>query len=126
MPDLSLRPNLVPLHAWLIEAGTSDVAAEALFDGFCARLSAAGVPIARGFLSIAGLHPVRRAYSLTWRYGRIVEATDFQHAIMAPAMWQGRPFRHMLQTKTPRFDPRVGGDDAVLDFDVLRESAMRG
>src|SRR5215469_18981383 len=38
MPDLSLRPNLVPLHAWLIEAGTSDVAAERLFDGFCARL----------------------------------------------------------------------------------------
>src|SRR5262245_45257000 len=41
MPDLSLKPNLVPLHAWLIEAGTSDVAAEALFDGFCGRLAAA-------------------------------------------------------------------------------------
>ena len=61
MPDL--RPNLIPLHAWLIEAGTSDVAAEALFDGFCERLAAAGVPIARGFLSIAWLHPLRRAYS---------------------------------------------------------------
>jgi len=121
MPDLSLRPNLVPLHAWLIEAGTSDVAAERLFDGFCARLSAAGVPIARGFLSIAGLHPVRRAYSLTWSYGRIVEATDFEHAIMATAMWQASPFRHMLETKTRRLHRRLVGDDAVLDFDVLRE-----
>jgi hypothetical protein len=37
------------------------------------------VPIARGFLSIAGLHPLRRAYSLTWNYGRSVEATDFAH-----------------------------------------------
>ena len=80
MPDLLLRPNLIPLHAWLIEAGISDVGAETLFDGFCGRLTAAGVPVARGFLSIAGLHPLRRAYSLTWNDGRIAEVTDFGHA----------------------------------------------
>jgi hypothetical protein len=45
MPDLLVIPNVIPLHAWLIEAGTSDVAAETLFDGFCGRLAAAGVPI---------------------------------------------------------------------------------
>src|SRR6516162_3545447 len=83
MPDLLLTPNLIPLHAWLIEAGTNDVATETLFDGFCGRLAAAGVPIARGFLSIAGLHPLRRAYSLTWSDGRIVEVTDFGHATSA-------------------------------------------
>ena len=83
MPNSLREPDLTPLHAWLIEAGTNDVAAETLFDGFCGRLVAAGVPIARGFLSIAGLHPLRRAYSLTWHDGRIVEATDFGHATMA-------------------------------------------
>jgi adenylate cyclase len=121
MPDLSLKPNLVPLHAWLIEAGTSDIAAETLFDGFCGRLAVAGVPIARGFLSIAGLHPLRRAYSLTWNNGRIAEVTDFGHATMATAVWQTSPFRHMLETKTRRLHRRLMGDDAVLDFEVLRE-----
>src|SRR5262245_14286396 len=121
MPDLSLKPNLVPLHAWLIEAGTSDVAGEALFDGVCGRLAAAGVPIARGFLSIAGLHPLRRAYSLTWNDGRIAEVTDFGHATMATAVWQTSPFRHMLETKTRRLHRRLVGNDAVLDFEVLRE-----
>jgi adenylate cyclase len=121
MPDLLLRPNLIPLHAWLIEAGTSDVAAETLFEGFCGRLAAAGVPIARGFLSIAGLHPLRRAYSLTWNDGRIAEVTDFGHATMATAVWQTSPFRHMLETKTRRLHRRLVGDDAVLDFAVLRE-----
>jgi len=116
-----LRPNLIPLHAWLIEAGTSDLAPEPLFDGFCGRLAAAGAPITRGFLSIAGLHPLRRAYSLTWHDGRIVEATDFGHATMATPMWHNSPFRHMLETKTRRLHRRLVGDDSVLDFSVLRE-----
>ena len=93
MPDFFRIPNLIPLHAWLIEAGTNDVATETLFDGFCGRLAVEGVPIARGFLSIAGLHPLRRAYSLTWNYGRSVEATDFAHDTMATAVWQTSPFR---------------------------------
>jgi adenylate cyclase len=84
-------------------------------------LAAAGVPIARGFLSIAGLHPLRRAYSLTWNDGRIVEVTDFGHATMATPVWQTSPFRHMLETKTRRLHRRLVGDDAVLDFDILRE-----
>jgi adenylate cyclase len=84
-------------------------------------LAAAGVPIARGFLSIAGLHPLRRAYSLTWNDGRIAEVTDFGHATMATTVWQTSPFRHMLETKTRRLHRRLVGNDAVLDFEVLRE-----
>jgi adenylate cyclase len=121
MPDFLRIPDLIPLHAWLIEAGTNDVATEPLFDGFCGRLTAAGVPIARGFLSVAGLHPLWRAHSLTWNYGRAVEVTDFGHEILATAVWQTSPFRHMLETKTRRLHRRLVGDDAVLDFDVLRE-----
>ena len=121
MPNSLRDTDLIPLHAWLIEAGTNDVAAELLFDGFCGRLVAAGVPIARGFLSIAGLHPLRRAYSLTWHDGRIVEATDFGHATMATPVWHNSPFRHMLETKTRRLHRRLVGDDPVLDFEVLRE-----
>src|SRR6516164_6564099 len=121
MPNSLRDTDLIPLHAWLIEAGTNDVAAALLFDGFCGRLVAAGVPIARGFLSISGLHPLRRAYSLTWHDGRIVEATDFGHATMATPLWHNSPFRHMLETKTRRLHRWLVGDDAVLDFEVLRE-----
>src|SRR5215467_10782731 len=126
MPNSLRDTDLTPLHAWLIEAGTNDVAPELLFDGFCGRLVTAGVPIARGFLSIAGLHPLRRAYSLTWHDGRIVEATDFGHATMATPLWHNSPFRHMLETKTRRLHRRLVGDDAVLDFEVLREFCDAG
>jgi hypothetical protein len=42
MPDFSRIPDLILLHAWLIEAGTNDVVTETLFDGFCGRLAVAG------------------------------------------------------------------------------------
>src|SRR5262249_62000338 len=92
MSDLSLRPNLIPLHAWLIEAGTSDLAPKPLFDGFCGRLAAAGAPIARGFLSIAGLHPLRRGDLLPPDDGGNVEATPFYHSPLCTGGWGGRTF----------------------------------
>src|SRR5215472_8824730 len=36
-------------------------------------------------------------------------------------VWHHRPFRHMLETKARRLHRRLVGDDAVLDFEVLRE-----
>ena len=121
MPDSPRELELIPLHAWLIQAGLSGLAAEALFDEFCQRLIAVGVPIARGFLSITGLHPLRRAYSLTWEGGRIVQVAEFGHAIMTTSIWQESPFRHMLEGQVPRLHRRLAGPDAVLDFPVLRE-----
>src|SRR5262249_60660720 len=91
MSDLSLRPNLIPLHAWLIEAGTNDLAPEPLFDGFCGRLAAAGAPIARGFLSIAGLHPLRRGGSVPWDVGREWEAHPFEPVHPGTAGGAGKP-----------------------------------
>jgi len=129
MPNSLREPDLTPLHAWLIEAGTNDVAAETLFDGFCGRLVAAGVPIARGFLSIAGLHPLRRAYSLTWHDGRIVEATDFGHATMATPLQRTTCSRPISATMRPTASvpgkcsaaPSAG---SLLPFSVLTCAAL--
>ncbi|HEV2552018.1 MAG TPA: adenylate/guanylate cyclase domain-containing protein, partial [Stellaceae bacterium] len=81
----------------------------------------AGIPIARGFLSIGGLHPQRRATNLTWRDGAIKDVNDFPHETMATPLWRESPFRHMIETGTRRLHRRLTGDDAVLDYPVLRE-----
>jgi hypothetical protein len=57
MADSPENIDTIPLHTWLIEAGLAGAAVEEMFDGLCARLVAAGVPIARGFLSIGGSIP---------------------------------------------------------------------
>jgi adenylate cyclase len=115
------RLDTIPLHAWLIEAGLAGAAVEEMLDGLCGRLVAAGVPIARSFLSIGGLHPQRRAWSLTWRDGAITDINDFPHATMDMPIWRDSPFRHMIETRTLRLHRPLTGENAILDFPVLRE-----
>lgn len=116
----------IPLHAWLIEAGLSGLPTSDMLHGFCSRLVAAGVPLSRGFLSLATLHPQRRANSLTWERGAIVTIADFGYAYMQLPAWQASPFHHMLETDTRRLHRRLVGDDALLDFPVLAEFRAGG
>ena len=102
-----------PLQRWLIEAGLASLPAGELFDGFCRRLVAAGLPIARGFLSIGALHPQWRSKSFTWQAGRIAEVADFAYGYMQTSGWQASPFRHMMETRTPRLHRHLVGADAL-------------
>jgi len=121
MSTLNQEPAIPALHAWIIEAALAGMPVEELFDGFCRRLIAAGVPLARGFLSIGGLHPLRRAHSLTWEGGRLTDIADFGHSIMATPLWQTSPFKHMMENRVARLHRRLADDGGPLDFPVLRE-----
>lgn len=121
MSDPPRTVDPIPLHAWLIEAGLASLPVGALLDGFCRRLVAAGVPLTRGFLSIATLHPQRRANSVTWQNGAIVEETEFGYAYMHTSGWRASPFNYMMETRTRRLHRRLAGADAQLDFPVLAE-----
>lgn len=126
MSDSPLAFDCTSLHGWLIEAGLASLPAGALLDGFCRRLVAGGVPIARGFLSIGALHPLWRARSFTWQDGRLAEVSDFAYDYMQTPGWQASPFRHMMETHTPRLHRRLAGVDARLDFPVLAEFCAAG
>jgi adenylate cyclase len=110
-----------PLHRWLVESGLTDMGMAELFDGFCTRLVDLGVPLARGYLSFATLHPLQWAVGFVWREGRVVDAADIAHGYETAPAWQASPFRHMLETSTWHLRRRLTGDDAQLDFPVLRE-----
>jgi adenylate cyclase len=115
------RAALDGLHAWLVETGLAGTAARALFDGFCAHLVAAGVPLARAFFSTTALHPQRRASSVLWQAGQPATDLVFAWSDMQTATWRESPFAHMLERRAPRLRRRLVGPDAVVDFPVLSE-----
>ena len=108
---------------WLIEQALGETALEALFEGCCERLLGAGIPLSRGHVTFRVLHPLYRAMGLTWRPGRGVSTESFVHHEddATEEAFAKSPFWHMMQTQTPFLRRHLTGDEAVLDFPVLRE-----
>ena len=51
---------------WLMEEALGETDVEALVEGCCERLRAAGIPIFRAFLTFGTLHPLFSAIGFTW------------------------------------------------------------
>jgi adenylate cyclase len=110
------------LQDWLIEAGLRNLELRPLLDGLCPRLIAAGVPIARAYLSTATLHPLLWATGITWERGRLAgDETRIGYGYEREAAWRESPFRHMLEQRERRLRRRLAGAEERLDFPVLAE-----
>jgi adenylate cyclase len=93
---------LSELAAWVTEAGLAGKPETALLDGFCRRLSTAGVPIARGAVIIDTLHPIHEGRAFRWNRDadggpELVEYGPTNEG-EAAANWQASPFYYLLQT----------------------------
>ncbi|MEA3533967.1 adenylate/guanylate cyclase domain-containing protein [Rhizobium sp. CC-YZS058] len=63
---------------WLKQAALSDEPLETIVTGFCERLAASGLPLARVHLSFAMLHPLYDALGFTWLRGKGVTVEGFR------------------------------------------------
>jgi adenylate cyclase len=106
------------IAAWLTQAGLSGAPETAILDGFCERLLAAGLPVARAMVIIDTLHPVYEGRLVRWGYdageaplldygrtspvdplaGARVDAEARAEQVRAAERWQRSPFHRMLQT----------------------------
>ncbi len=114
--------------AWVTEAGLAGTDETALLHGFCARLSAAGVPLSRAVVIVDTLHPVHEGRAFRWRrepsdepavteYGRTTEDGA------AAQSWRRSPFYHLLATGEPQRRRRLAAGDPA-DFPILAD--LRG
>jgi adenylate cyclase len=117
-------------RTWVVEAGLAGTSEQELLHGFCERLYAAGIPIARVLVGIDTLHPLYEGRIFRWyrdrpelnqpsEYGRTSEDAD------AEERWQRSPFYHLMQSgKSLLRRNMVCGDPA--DFLVLEELRAEG
>jgi adenylate cyclase len=59
--------HLAKLTAWITEAGLAGITETATLTGFCERISALGLPLARANIVIDTLHPVYQGRAFTWK-----------------------------------------------------------
>lgn len=121
------EPLIDAIADWLITSSLGESSLESLFEGCCNRLYAAGIPLARVFITFSTLHPLFEARSLTWRRDRPLEAESFVHgSTETSAEWHGSPLNFMVRHGTPLLRRRLTGGDAGREFPVLGSLAGEG
>lgn len=68
-----------PVCEWLIDVAMSTRSTAALLDGVCSRLTADGMPIVRGNISLAVIDPSFRARFCTWTPGAGIDESAIPH-----------------------------------------------
>lgn len=110
---------------WLMSQTLAEPGLQEMFEGCCARLHAAGVPIARAYIGCRILHPLFSVLAFTWRPKAGIEMHEMPHSNDIRG-WQDSPFSHLVKHKLPSLRRHLAGPDAVIDFPVLAELRDQG
>src|SRR3954452_1975635 len=116
--------------AWVTEAGLAGTSEPDLLRGFCERMAAAGVPLARAVVVIDTLHPVYEGRAFHWHrdptderlvieYGRTGDNPEIAEG------WRRGPFYHLLETGGTMLRRNLARGDPV-DFPRIEEARSRG
>src|SRR5207237_6840678 len=126
--DGALGRKIIDLHIWAVQQGLRGAPTDRLFDGFCGRLVAAGVPLWRGFAGMRTLHPQWAGYGYTWRRDlNAIENAQFERGEEYEQDLLSSPFAQMMREAEAapgdapaRLRRRLGGLVAQLDYPMLR------
>jgi adenylate cyclase len=130
--DDALGRRIVELHVWAVQEGLRGVVAHDLFDGFCQRLVAAGVPLWRGFVGTQTLHPQWTGYGYLWRRDlNAIQPENFARGGETAPDWLDSPFRHLVDRaeggeRNPAMRRRLAAGAEERNFPMLREFFAAG
>ena len=126
MQDHALRE----IGDWVTQAGLNGTSEPELLAGFCQRLGAAGVSIARANVPMETLHPLHEGRLFIWHpdapaEGEVIEVSHIEDREVLHDQWLRSPFHHLRQSgeKMLRRRLRPAGPD---DFEVLAELREEG
>jgi adenylate cyclase len=115
--------EIVKLASWLAKAGLEGRTETVLVEGFCQRVTAAGLPLARAIVFIDTLHPIHEGRAFRWErekpeatlteYGRSTEGE-------AAERWRTSPWFRLLQDGDSLLRRRIPAD-GELEFPMFAD-----
>src|SRR5215467_2562012 len=131
-PSVKTDGRITELHLWAVHAGLRRTPTAILFEDFCRRLVAAGVPLWRAFGGMRTLHPQWAGYTYTWwRDRNVVDPVRRERGEIYEQDLRDSPYAHLRDIAAGRGLPlrlrrRLSGSEAQRDFPVLEELANSG
>ncbi len=116
------------LAGWIAEAGLAGESETAMVSGFCARVAALGVPLARGTVFIDTLHPIYEGRLFSWQ-ASAQEATLREYPSSSQGedleRWKRSPFYLLLQSGEPLLRRRLSAGSAA-EFPIIADMLAAG
>ena len=131
-PAATIDPRITELHLWAVREGLRRAPAASVFESFCQRLAAAGVPLWRAFVGMRTLHPQWAGYTYTWWRDRgAVDPSRREHGEAYNQDLRDSPYTYLRDTATGddlplRMRRQLAGSGAQRDFAVLEQLADAG
>jgi adenylate cyclase len=131
-PTVSIDPRITELHIWAVREGLRRAPAATVFEEFCRRLAAAGVPLWRAFVGMRTLHPQWAGYTyIWWRDRGAVDPTPRERGEAYNQDLRDSPYTYLRDTAPGGDQPlrmrrRLTGSGAQRDFAVLEQLAAAG
>jgi adenylate cyclase len=123
--DLERSPEIHAIADWLVRQGLLRSEVPTLLEGYCARLTAAGLRIWRGYVTALTLHPRVRGFGCSWRPDRPVESELHIYRPEPTEDYLQSPFKRMFDEDLPTLRVRLDHDDGV-EFPLLERFRREG
>lgn len=108
---------------WLTHSALAGEDLESIVRGFCERIAASGLPVARIHLSFSMLHPLYDALGFTWRRSSGVTIEGYRHSASKDRFLQS-PYYYLLDNNLQhlrrRLNPDVAPEFPIFE-DLLKE-----
>lgn len=112
---------------WLLRAGLEGMSRDGLLEGYCDRLVAAGVPLARLHLAQRTLHPEYGSLGFSWHRGKGILREQYGHANRPNERYARSTFYFMLKEGCDEFRERLFENGPRLSqFPLLEDLRASG
>jgi len=105
---------------WLTQSALTGENLESIVRGFCERIAASGLPIARVHLTFSMLHPLYDALGFTWRRSGGLTIEGYRHVNDKPERFVQSPYYYLLSNNLLHLRRRVDVD-GPLEFPVFED-----
>jgi adenylate cyclase len=123
-----IETEIAELSAWIAEAGLAGRAETHLVAGFCEKLVACGLPLARATVFVDTLHPVHEGRAFRWDRGQ-PEATLAEYGRStdgeAAERWRSSAFFHLVASGESLLRRSLVGSDPC-EFPMLDDLRAAG
>ena len=113
MSRFFLTPEVIELSDWICHQGLLRVDLEDLLEGFCQRLTTAGIPLLRGHYSAQTLHPRITGLGCIWRPKTGVTSDTYLYRSEPSEAFLQSPIKHVLDNDLNELRVRLEGDGAL-------------